>query len=144
MEWRDAAVREGAPPWLKLVVGLVGLLTIAVVAGFAFVAYVYVSLLRDISPPPLKFESATWIAATVPTDKTRYRMHEDLLRSHLAIGMTRAEVVALLGPPARTAYFKEWDMVYPMGPEPGFGVDTVWLVLRLQADRVVEHQVVTD
>ena len=139
MEARDAAVREGAPPWLKLV----GLLTIAVVAGFAFVAYVYVSLLRDISPPPLTFESAIWVAATSSADKTRYHMHEDLLRSQPVVGMARAEVVALLGPPARTAYFNEWDRVYPMGPEPGFGVDSVWLVLRLHEDRVVEHRVVT-
>lgn len=144
IDMKASPARGGRPRWLKVLVALVGVFTVAVVAGFLYVTYVYVTLFRDISPPPLQFEAATWIAATSSTDKTRYRMHEDLLRSHPVIGMTRDEVAGLLGPPAQTAYFKEWDMVYPMGPEPGFGVDSVWLVLRLRDDRVVEHRVVTD
>ena len=61
------------------------------------------------------------------------------------IGMTRADVTGLLGPPTQTDKFQQWDLVYWMGPEPGMGVDSVWLVLRLAADdRVAEHYVLTD
>lgn len=141
---QEPVARPGWPRWLKIVVWLVGLLTLATVAFVGYVFYVYVTLLRDISPPPLAFDSAAWIAATASTDKTRYRMHKDFLSKHPPVGKTRAEVEKLLGPPAQTGYFREWDMVYPMGPEPGFGVDSVWLVFRLQDGRVVEHNVVTD
>jgi hypothetical protein len=40
--------------------------------------------------------------------------------------------VALLGEPPKTEYFKEFDLVYYLGPERGFmGIDSEWLVLKL-------------
>jgi len=51
----------------------------------------------------------------------------------------------LLGPPTQTDKVKQWDLVYWMEPEPGLGVDSVWLVLRVGADgRVAEHRILTD
>ena len=135
--WTERRIR----PLRALLIGLgavclAGLLYLA--ATVVFVAYV-------LAPPSdIAFDTTGWVAAVDDSDKTRYRMHRDLLRRHPLVGMTRDEVTALLGPPTRTNYFREWDMVYPMGPEPGFGVDLAWLVLRLADDRVVEHRVVTD
>ena len=73
-------------------------------------------------------------------------MVDDLLERHKLDEMTRAEVVALLGEPDATPYFREWDMVYWLGPERGLmGIDSEWLVLRLdEHQHVVEHRVVTD
>jgi hypothetical protein len=73
-------------------------------------------------------------------------MVDDLLKRHSLDEMTRAEVVALLGEPDDTPYFREWDMVYWLGPERGLiGIDSEWLVLRLdEHQQVIEHRVVTD
>lgn len=73
-------------------------------------------------------------------------MVDDLLERHQLTGMGRAEVVAILGEPDRTPYFREWDMIYWLGPERGLlGIDSEWLVLRVdERHRVVEHRIVTD
>ena len=48
------------------------------------------------------------------------------------------EVVALIGEPDNTSYFREYDMVYRLGMERGFiSIDSEWLVLRLDANQVV-------
>ncbi len=121
-----------------------GLVAVCVLGLLAYgVAIVFA--LRSLAPPSdIPFDAAGWSAAAWGDDQTRYRMHKDLLRKHPLVGMTRAEVTTLLGPPTQTGYFREWDIVYVMGPEPGFGVDNAWLVLRLADDRVIEHRVVTD
>lgn len=96
-------------------------------------------------PRPIAFDAERWKAVSrQSTDNTRYRMHRDLVRKHGLVGMTRAEVVDVLGPPTATNYFREWELVYWMGPEPGFGVDSVWLLMRLEDDRVTEYSVTTD
>ena len=58
----------------------------------------------------------------------------------------RAEVVALLGEPRPTDYFREYDLVYWLGPERGLmGIDSEWLVFRLDGQgRVADYQIVTD
>jgi hypothetical protein len=124
---------------------VLGGLAVACAAGLLYVVFTIALVLYALAPPSdIPFDAAGWVAAAAGSDQTRYRMHKDLLRRHPLVGMTRSEVTALLGPPTRTNYFREWDMVYVMGPEPGFGVDNVWLVLRLADERVVEHRVVTD
>jgi len=59
-------------------------------------------------------------------------MADDLVNSQKLVGLTRQEVVAILGEPPKTEYFKEFDLVYYLGPERGFmGIDSEWLVLKL-------------
>ena len=142
--------RDGSGPpgsrrsWIRAVAFVLGGLAVAGLIGVLILAAILLPALYDVSPP-LPFDSASWIAATSATDRTRYRMHRDLLRRHQLIGMTRPEVTRLLGPPTETDKFQQWDQVYWMGPEPGLGVDSVWLLLRLAPDgRVAEHQVLTD
>ncbi len=76
----------------------------------------------------------------------RLRMVDDLLRRHRLDGMTRQQVVALIGEPDQTGYFSNWDMVYWLGPERGgFRIDSEWLVLRLDSQqKVTEHRIVRD
>lgn len=94
------------------------------------------------------FNSASWQDSThvFSQDPVRIRMVDDLLKRHELGEMTRTEVVALLGEPDDTSYFREWDMIYWLGPERGLGgIDSEWLVVRLDQDqRVVEYRVVTD
>lgn len=76
----------------------------------------------------------------------RLRMVDDLLERHPLQGMTRQQVVALLGEPGRTGSFRDWDMVYWLGPERGFiRIDSEWLLLRLDAgEKVVEYRIARD
>lgn len=97
----------------------------------------------------ITFEPAAWKARSRDNDfmwPTRLRMIDDLLQRHLLEDATRARVEALLGPADDTPYFRQWDLVYHLGPERGFmRIDSEWLVLRLgQAGRVTEYRVVRD
>lgn len=76
----------------------------------------------------------------------RHRMAEWMLISHSLTGLARPEVVSRLGEPEPTDYFKEWSMVYMLGPERRFmSIDSEWLVLRLdEAGRVTEIRIVND
>ena len=77
---------------------------------------------------------------------TRGCMVDDLLARHPLRGRPRAAVVALLGEPRPTDYFREYDLVYWLGPERGFiSIDSEWLVIRLDAaGRVAEARLATD
>ena len=129
-------------PWFRPLLAVVlGTLVLAI----GFVGLLYVTLAPLQPPPKIPFNAERWHQAGVSSlDTTRHQMHEDLLRRHPLVGTSRDEVVALLGPPTHTNYFREWEMVYHMGPEPGFGVDSIWLVLRVADERVVEYKVLTD
>jgi hypothetical protein len=61
-------------------------------------------------------------------------------------GKTRRQVIELLGKPSDDGYFRDWHLVYWIGPERGFmSIDSEWLVLRLgRDDRVVECRIVRD
>ncbi len=72
------------------------------------------------------------------TNAVRIRMVDDLLQRHSFRGMTREQVVALVGEPDKTEYFKEWDLVYWLGPEHGFiSMDSEWLVFHLDSQKKV-------
>ena len=67
-------------------------------------------------------------------------MLDDLLKSHLKIGMTEREVDELLGPPSETTLWKEWSRAYVLGTM----IDSTWLVLRFEEGRLVDKDVVRD
>lgn len=73
-------------------------------------------------------------------------MVDDLLATRDFHGQSRATVVELLGEPSRTGYFRDYDLVYWLGPERGpMSIDSEWLVFRLDsAQRVLEYRLVTD
>jgi hypothetical protein len=87
---------------------------------------------------PRPFLRAQWIQ----NERTSIRlsMLDDLLKSHLKIGMTEREVDALLGPPSETTLWKEWSRAYPLGTS----IDSTWLVLRFEEGRLVDKDVVRD
>ena len=66
-------------------------------------------------------------------------MVDDLIRSHRLNHMSRREVEQLLGSPTATNYFKEYDLIYWLGPERGFmGIDSEWLAISFDGQGVVQ------
>jgi hypothetical protein len=91
------------------------------------------------------FEREAWIAAADDPEGARFLMVEDLLSRGLLEGLTLAQAGELLGPPTDTAHFSGLGPCWYLGPEPGFmSIDSAWLVLELEIDRVVGGRVLTD
>ena len=93
-----------------------------------------------------EFDSASWKAENREgAAGVRVRMVDDLLRTRKLVGMSRAQLEDLLGVPPATAYFREYDYVYWLGPERGlFSIDSEWLVVKCGQGLVVSARVVTD
>lgn len=93
-----------------------------------------------------RFDSVEWQSVQSRTNAVRIRMVDDLLRRHNFRGMTPDQVTALLGEPDKTEYFRNWDLVYWLGPERGFiSIDSEWLVFRIDTQKEVsDYQIVRD
>lgn len=96
----------------------------------------------------IPFNSVSWQnASKINSDNPiRLQMVDDLLTHYKLFGKTREELILMLGEPDNTAYFKEYDMVYWLGPERNWmSVDSEWLAIRLNAQKQVsDYQIVTD
>lgn len=91
------------------------------------------------------FDSDVWKNVKLYfSDSTRYEMYDDLINKYKLIGMTKEEIVELLGPQSDPAYFKDWDLRYWLGREPGIGIDSIWLVIKLENNKVIYFKTVTD
>ena len=90
------------------------------------------------------FDSDIWKRGN--KNEIRIRMVDDLLAHHSFTGQTRRAVKELLGPPDKTRYFREYNMVYRLGMERGFiSIDSEWLVFRLGSNEVItEYRIVND
>jgi hypothetical protein len=127
-------------------------LTAAIVVAISIAAAP--ALRRHFLPLPMdrctvtRFDRALWRdSVRVYSDEAiRGCIVDDLLRRINLHGRTRGEIVALLGEPKKTAYFKEYDLVYWLGPERGaISIDSEWLVMKLDKNgRVMEPRLVTD
>jgi hypothetical protein len=95
----------------------------------------------------LPFESSAWQAAPRGSlDDTRHRMLRSLLREHPLQGMTRDQLIALLGPGSDTPLFGDYDVRYELGSEFGqISLDRLWLVIRCDdAGRVREYRLLKE
>ena len=92
------------------------------------------------------FDSARWKAVKKSNDYSRLRMIEPFRLTHRVNGMSKQEIVDLLGPGDDTSYFSDWDAVYWLGPERSIlSIDSEWLVMRFGPDgKVIEHRIVSD
>lgn len=118
------------------------MLAVVVIGAIVCGMIVYV-----LSPPgPLKFDTATWSDTSLGPKKlgeARWRMHEDLLANHLRVGMSRAEVARLLGPPTRWDNVHEGFSEYDLGPNHSlFPIDDDWLVINFDNKGVVSDVVI--
>ena len=65
-------------------------------------------------------------------------MIDDFLDNHKLNSRTIDQVKSLLGEPEDTGYFKDYEMVYWLGPERGlFSIDSEWLVINLDSNNLV-------
>jgi len=72
-------------------------------------------------------------------------MVDELLSQYPLRGVTRSEVVGLLGEPTPTDKWDEWDMIYVLGPTDYMPIDHEWLVIKLdERNRVSKYRVVQD
>jgi len=94
------------------------------------------------------FDSELWKAslAEESQDPIKLQMVDDLLRKHPLVGLSRSQVLDLLGEPLRTDKFSDWDLVYWLGPERAlFSIDSEWLVIRFDSSqKVTDAKVVSD
>lgn len=91
------------------------------------------------------FDSAQWKAHLADRDSSKQKMVDDLLSKHELTRMTKAHIDELLGIPAQTNYFKDYDYVYWLGPErSAFGIDSEWLAIKFENGVVVKADIVRD
>jgi hypothetical protein len=93
----------------------------------------------------IPFNSSSWQdpKQAYGQDPVRIRMVDDLMHSKQLDHLSRAEVEKLLGTPPRTVYFREYDLVYWLGPERGFiSIDSEWLVIKFDSKEIVQKYVI--
>ncbi len=92
------------------------------------------------------FDPAAWQDPVRMEQGVRLAMADRLVVRRTLIGKTRTEVVTLLGKPSDEGYFRDWDLVYWLGPERGYmSIDSEWLVVRIgPEDKAVECRIVRD
>ncbi|WP_193224398.1 outer membrane protein assembly factor BamE [Bacillus sp. B1-b2] len=77
----------------------------------------------------------------------RVEIIDDLLLNYDFKGMTKNEVINILGTPSETEYFKkDNNIVYHLGYERGLiSIDSEWLVINFDGNEIViNYDVVTD
>ena len=68
-------------------------------------------------------------------------MVDDLLAHHSLVGIGTDRLERLLGPRDSTAYFRDWDYVYWLGPERGLiRIDSEWLAIRIGPNGLVSER----
>lgn len=102
-------------------------------------------------PETRAFDAAEWQSDTMKAysqlDRGAYPrlgMIDDLLERYSFEGMSRSEVIALLGEPREWEGYSSYDLAYFLGPEP-MGIDFNSLAFRLDSTGVVtEARIVED
>lgn len=79
----------------------------------------------------MRFDPAGWANEKTAFDPpyARRAMVDDVMRSVAKAGTPRADVERMLGATRDTNKFADHDLVYFIGPQPGLGVDSQWLLI---------------
>ncbi|MEM9245028.1 MAG: outer membrane protein assembly factor BamE [Cyanobacteria bacterium P01_F01_bin.153] len=125
------------------IASIASVLTLGVAFYMAFLAYVFWGVdLHYYLVTGGEFDSTRWKEAVISTGD-RIRMADLLLERGELIGLTRQEVLSMLGLPGG---LKESDVIdapqwtYALGPEPGFvAISHEWLVLEFDENGVVKN-----
>lgn len=89
----------------------------------------------------IEFDREQWInwEETETTASLRWNMVYDLTSKYELTGMTRSEVIELLGPPDDEFEIKA-SMYYHLGMS-GHGIDTGTLIIKLKGDKVIDYKI---
>ncbi|AKU11267.1 hypothetical protein AzCIB_1362 [Azoarcus sp. CIB] len=74
-------------------------------------------------------------------------MADGFLQDATLKGLTTAQVTEMLGDPGNHGYFKDYDLVYWLGPERmSVGIDSEWLAITIakKTGRVEDYRIVMD
>ena len=124
---------------------IVGCSFLAVVVFIGSIGYLLSS--GSIEFEPLQFSSSAWKAAKpeMTWESLRLKMVDDLMENHLSRNQSKESVIALIGKPDDTEYFRDYDMVYYLGRERNaLGMDSEWLVFKVNNDIVKSYHLVRD
>ena len=110
--------------------------------------YVYFNFIDD-GVVRIEFDSTIWknSPAEFSLESMRLRMVDDFLDEYDVAGMSRDQIVELLGEPDDTGYFKSYEMVYMLGQETEsyFAIDSQWLLFDInESGQVVSYDIGTD
>jgi hypothetical protein len=121
------------------------LLTAVAFVAIVFAVVMWISIFR-MEYPPQAFDPVIWKDKIQVEKGIRLVMADQLVAQSTFLGKTRAEIVEMLGDPPPTGYFRNWDLVYWLGPERGFiSIDSEWLVFRFTEDgHCREYRIVRD
>ena len=117
--------------------------------GLAWAYFAVPSTAADLTHR-LAFDAKAWRSRSADAGHdwpTRLRMVDSLMDRRLLDGLTRAQVVELLGPADDTSKWRDWDLVYHLGPERRalIRIDSEWLVIRLDSrGAVAGYRIVGD
>lgn len=128
-------------------------------AGFTVFMGIHIGVI-DHLPKPLPegsrrmaFSSEVWLSesSSMATDSDRLSIRQKMLGSVVSAvlpGKSRGEIETCLGPSFETSHFggaNKYDMIYPLGWDRGYGIDSEWLLIWLD-DRGVfkRYQIMTD
>jgi hypothetical protein len=105
--------------------------------------------LHEFRVPGQEFNQQLWEEFGDFNRGSRYpplEMADRLVAEGTLRGKTRDEIFRMLGEPPKTDYFRDWDLVYWLGPERGFmRIDSEWLVIRFDTQgQVTECRIVRD
>jgi hypothetical protein len=149
LPWIVAAVFVAARIWASRGIKPISYVAGAVTTYITAFAFLFAAPIVEDYSHRCPFDSRVWKASLADDpwqNPIRLRMVDDLIRHHRLIGLSRSNVLELLGQPPPTGKFSDWDLVYCLGPERGlFSIDSEWLVIRFDKnDKVIEAEDVQD
>ncbi len=107
------------------------------------IPFIVCTVMLGINEYKTNFTTKKWVGSM----SERVYIVDDLLSTYNLKGMTKSEVITLLGPPTDTEYFKnEKNIVYYLGDERGIiSIDSEWLVIDFDKhEKVTDYVVRTD
>lgn len=126
---------ERMKPWL-LVLATAGV-SLAILWPIAAYVWSLKSALHsfDIERGSESFDSDEWKRQGTLGDTYRWSALDDLIVKHNLIGMSKDEIIALLGEPDRGPLGSSHELDYYLAPQ--FPVDDYWFILELDEDGFV-------
>lgn len=112
----------------------------------AVAAVVLIAVLKCSFFAGSEFHQRGWFADADGRDGVRHAMGERLAQRGTLVGKTGQAVVELLGTPITHQEFRDWNLVYDLGPARGFlAIGRDFLVIKLGSSGVVTaSRIMTD
>ena len=128
---------------IKILLGILGL---ALLAYMTVIGFILLGPKTKSYTERIPFESSAWKAHLYDQSTIKQKMVHDLLEKNKnLLGFSINQIEDLLGKPPVTGYFKDFDCVYWLGPEPNFiAIDSEWLGIKFHNGIVVETKLLTD